>query len=247
MSSRSMLMAHLPSSPVRLLESVGGASFDVLFDARRKNVISDVASNEVSVFSAANTGALVPISGSPFTTPTLNNHKMALGSQGSCLFVAGGGDPRVSAMQVARDGSLSNAPGSPVATTGQDVVVGAATTQQGNFAYFGGDNSIAGFSFDNRCSLSPIPGSPFLSGGPSPFGVTTEGSGKFPICSQHWRRKRKLIQHRTKWLPDVDRDIAAAATCLLFERPCRLPGDCGAASEPVEIVFNQEQDEKENN
>ena len=91
----------------------GGAGFDVLFDARRKNVISDVAFNEVSVFSAAKTGALVPIPGSPFTTPTVNNHKMALGSQGSCLFVAGGASDNVSAMQVARDGSLSNAPGSP--------------------------------------------------------------------------------------------------------------------------------------
>jgi 6-phosphogluconolactonase len=156
----------------------GGAGFDVLFDARRKNVISDVNDNEVSVFKAATTGALVPITGSPFTTPTLNNHKMALGSQGSCLLVAGGTGGGVSAMQVARDGSLSNAPGSPVAT-GQSFVVGAATTQQGNFAYFGGDTSIAGFSFDNRCSLTPIPGSPFLSGGPFPLGVTTEGSGKF--------------------------------------------------------------------
>jgi 6-phosphogluconolactonase (cycloisomerase 2 family) len=106
----------------------GGAGFDVLFDARRKNVISDVNDNEVSVFTAANTGALVPISGSPFTTPTSNNYKMALGSQGSCLFVAGGNSGSVSAMQVARDGSLSNAPGSPVAATGQSLVIGAATT-----------------------------------------------------------------------------------------------------------------------
>jgi 6-phosphogluconolactonase (cycloisomerase 2 family) len=157
----------------------GGAGFDVLFDARRKNVISDVNDSEVSVFNAAKTGALVPILGSPFTTPTVNNHKMALGSQGSCLFVAGGTGGGVSAMQVARDGSLSNAPGSPVAATGQSSVFGAATTQQGNFAYFGGNNSIAGFSFDNRCSLTPIPGSPFSSGGSSPYGVTTEGSGKF--------------------------------------------------------------------
>jgi 6-phosphogluconolactonase (cycloisomerase 2 family) len=157
----------------------GGAGFDVLFDARRKNVISDVNDNEVSVFTAAKTGALIPIPGSPFTTPSTNNHKMALGSQGSCLFVAGGASDNVSAMQVARDGSLSNAPGSPVAATGQSLVIGAATTQQGNFAYFGGNKSIAGFSFDNRCSLTPIPGSPFTSGGSSPTGVTTEGSGKF--------------------------------------------------------------------
>jgi 6-phosphogluconolactonase (cycloisomerase 2 family) len=156
----------------------GGAGFDVLFDARRKNVISDVNTSEVSVFNAAKTGALVPIPGSPFTTPTFNNHKMALGSQGSCLFVAGGTGGGVSAMQVARDGSLSNAPGSPVAT-GQFFVGGAATTQQGNFAYFGGDSAVSGFSFDNRCSLTPIPGSPFISGGSFPAGVTTEGSGKF--------------------------------------------------------------------
>src|SRR5439155_12240031 len=69
-------------------------------------------------------------------------------------------------------------PGSPVAA-GQFTVIGAATTQQGNFAYFGGDNSIVGFSFDNTCSLTPIPGSPFVSGGSVPAGVTTEGSGKF--------------------------------------------------------------------
>jgi 6-phosphogluconolactonase len=160
----------------------GGAGFDVLFDARRKNVISDVNDNEVSVFSAANTGALVPILGSPFTTPTFNNHKMALGSQGSCLFVAGGASGSVSAMQVARDGSLSNAPGSPVATGN---VFGAATTQQGSFAYFGGSSGISGFSFDNRCSLTPIPGSPFISGGSFPAGVTTEGSGKFLFAVHH--------------------------------------------------------------
>jgi 6-phosphogluconolactonase len=163
----------VPGSPFGVS---GGAGLDVLFDARRKNVISDVNNNEVSVFTAAKTGALVSIPGSPFTTPTTNNHKMALGSQGSCLFVAGGTGGGVSAMRVARDGSLSNAPGSPVATGN---VFGAATTQQGSFAYFGGSSGISGFSFDNRCSLTPIPGSPFISGGPFPAGVTTEGSGKF--------------------------------------------------------------------
>ena len=75
--------------------------------------------------------------------------------------------------------ALSNAPGSPVAATGQATVEGAATTQQGNFAYFGGSAGVSGFSFDNRCSLTPIPGSPFISGGSFPAGVTTEGSGKF--------------------------------------------------------------------
>jgi hypothetical protein len=81
-------------------------------------------------------------------------------------------------MQVSDNGTLSNAPGSPV-TTGQGFVIGAATTQQGNFAYFGGDSAIPGFSINHNCQMTPIPGSPFASGGSSPFGITTEGNGKF--------------------------------------------------------------------
>jgi hypothetical protein len=127
----------------------GGAGFDVLFHARRKNLISDYI-NEVSVFNVAKTGALVPILGSPFTTPPGNNFKMALGSQASCLFVAGGAPGNISAMQLARDGSLSNAPGSPFAS-GQSLVIGAATTQQGNFAYFGGFSGLS--RHDKRLQL----------------------------------------------------------------------------------------------
>jgi len=154
----------------------GGAGFDVLFDTRRNQVISDVNSNQVSVFNVTGTGALIPIPGSPFITPTGNDHKMALGPQASCLYVSGGGDPRVSAMQISSNGTLSNAPGSPV-TTG--FVVGAATTQQGNFAYFGGASAIPGFNINNKCQMTPIPGSPFTSGGSFPAGVTTQGNGKF--------------------------------------------------------------------
>jgi len=169
----------VPGSPFGVAQEAG---FDVLFDGRRKNIISDVNDNHVSMFNVTGTGALIPIPGSPFTTPTGNNHKMALGPQGSCLYVAGGGDPRVSAMQVAGDGTLTNAPGSPV-VTGQGLVIGAATTQQGNFAYFAGFPSITGFSINNSCQLTPVPGSPFSSGGISPAGVTTEGNGKFLFAS----------------------------------------------------------------
>lgn len=165
----------VPGSPFGVGKFAG---FDALFDVRRKNVISDTNDNHVSVFHVEESGALVPIPGSPFTTPTSNNHKMALGSQGSCLYVAGGGDPRVSAMEVRKDGTLVNASGSPV-VTGQTLVIGAATTQQGNFAYFGGSPFISGFSVNNTCQMTPIPGSPFSTGGSTPAGVSTDGSDKF--------------------------------------------------------------------
>lgn len=164
----------VPGSPFGVAQ---GDGFDVLFNVTDHTVISDVNRNEVAVFSVTNDGALTPIPGSPFTTPTFNDQQMALGPQHSCLYVAGGRDPRVSAMQIFDDGSLANAPGSPVAT-GQSLIVGAATTQQGNFAYFAGFPNITGYHIDNACQMTPIPGSPFANGSET-TGITTEGNGKF--------------------------------------------------------------------
>jgi len=166
----------VPGSPFGIGNSDG---YDVLFDHRRNNVISDINNtNQVGVLHLnSGTGMLTPIPGSPFTTSTSNNQKMGLRPQGDLLFVAGGGYDAVDVLKVAPDGSLSEVSQVPIS----DFVVGTTVHPYGGYVYFGAVSSanIYGYVVGAGGTLTPVSGSPFASGGEGPTGLTTDNLGLF--------------------------------------------------------------------
>jgi hypothetical protein len=154
--------------------------FDVIFDPKRDNVISNSGFDHVSVLKIGGGGTLTPLGLSPYPTPTNDDHKMALRSQGDCLFVAGGvfQTNQAVAFEVDAAGNLTPAPGSPYLLSGATFVIGTATVPSGRFVYFGTDAGIFGFSVGASCALTPVPGSPENIGGLA-AGLTTDNVGAF--------------------------------------------------------------------
>ena len=153
--------------------------YDVIFDPKRDNVISNSDFDHVAVLKVGSGGTLTPLGSSPYSTPTSDDHKMALRAQGDCLFVAGGvfsPNNQAVAFQVDAAGNLTPAPGSPYPLSGATFVIGATTAPSGQFVYFGTDAGIFGFSVGASCTLTPVPGSPENLGGIA-AGLTTDNSG----------------------------------------------------------------------
>jgi 6-phosphogluconolactonase (cycloisomerase 2 family) len=78
----------------------------------------------------------------------------------------------ISSLVVAEDGTLSRAPGSPLAMTG--VFLGTGVVQNGKYAYvndYEGD-AVHGFEVAKSGELSAIAGSPWTTGGDHPIGLS---------------------------------------------------------------------------
>jgi DNA-binding beta-propeller fold protein YncE len=89
----------------------------------------------------------------------------------------------VSAYSIGSNGALTPVPGSPFATIGEDPV-SVAVDPTGQFAYvadFGigsGTNGVSAYSIGSNGALTPVPGSPFATGG-GPTSVAVDPTGKF--------------------------------------------------------------------
>jgi 6-phosphogluconolactonase (cycloisomerase 2 family) len=174
---------------------LNGNGFDVVFDPFRNKVISNQNDNHLSVFDVGPTGVLSQITGSPFETLTFNNHKMSLSPNGAFLFVAGGGLEDVSVMSVDPDGTLINAPGSPVRVAASTIAT--AVHPSGAFVYFGEEGlggNITGFNLSFAGNLTPIAGSPFVSGGESPTGIVTDNFGILLFAANTFSRDISVMR-----------------------------------------------------
>ena len=76
--------------------------------------VANFGSGNVSAYAIGGSGALTPVSGSPFGVGT-NPAYIASASGGTLLFVANQGSNDISVFQVGSGGALSAASGSPVA------------------------------------------------------------------------------------------------------------------------------------
>lgn len=133
---------------------------------------------EVFGFELAKGGTLTALPGSPFATgggfagADCGGHcqTMAYSKRGKAL-IAGEIDS-ISSLVVAEDGTLSRAPGSPLAMTGD--FLGTGVVQHGKYVYvndYDGDE-VHGFEVAKSGELSAIAGSPWTTGGDSPIGLS---------------------------------------------------------------------------
>ena len=124
------------------------------------------------------TGALTPITGSPFIVGSLTEF-VAVDPSGRFAYVADA-DGTVSGQTIdPSTGALTPIAGSPFSAGSQPISV--AVDPSGKFAYVtnGTDNTVSGYTIDPTTgALTPIAGSPFPAGS-TPFCVAFDPSGKF--------------------------------------------------------------------
>ena len=124
------------------------------------------------------TGALTPITGSPFIVGSLTEF-VAVDPSGRFAYFADE-DGTVSGQTIdPSTGALTPIAGSPFSAGSQPISV--AVDPSGKFAYVtnGTDNTVSGYTIDPTTgALTPIAGSPFPAGS-TPFCVAFDPSGKF--------------------------------------------------------------------
>jgi DNA-binding beta-propeller fold protein YncE len=139
-------------------------------------------SGDVSAFVVnATTGALTPVSGSPFAAGEAA-FGVAVHPSSRFAYVANQGlnGGTVSAYAVnATTGALTPVPGSPFAADFGSISV--ALSPNGRFAYVanGAADNVSAYTIDTTTgALTPVPGSPFATG-PIPFSVDVSPDGRF--------------------------------------------------------------------
>ena len=148
------------------------------------------ATGGVDVYSLSANGSLTPVPGSPF--PNGSNSRsfdLVLSPSNQFLFVSESsllnGTGAVSGLEVSLHGRLSLVKGSPFPVT--DVNSGIAITSRGDFLYtvLFISSEVDGRRVGADGKLTPVPGTPFATGGQSVAGLV-ESVATFPApsCSQ---------------------------------------------------------------
>ena len=136
-------------------------------------------------------GSLTPIAGSPFSAggaggghPNASQGSLQLGSDGQYLLAVDAGSNQISVLQIAHNGSLTAAPGSPVSSGGVDPV---SIGVHKNLVYVAnagpgasvGDTNYTGFKLDAAGRLSPIANSTYvLPNDSKPGQILFNGNGR---------------------------------------------------------------------
>jgi len=140
---------------------------------------SDLSGGVSAFVVNANTGALTPVSGSPFAAG-LETFGVAIHPSGRFAYVANGLSNDVSAFSInAKTGALTAVPGSPFAADFGSISV--ALSPNGRFAYVANvaASNVSAYAVNRTTgALTPVPGSPFATG-TSPFSVDVSPDGQF--------------------------------------------------------------------
>lgn len=134
------------------------------------------AQAEIFGFALARDGTLEALPGSPFATGIAGSRcgsycqALAYSKRGRVLIAPGRDE--IASLVVARDGTLSPAPGSPWALSGY--FLGAAEVGNGKYVYVNDfeTSRVFGFRVERSGDLSPIEGSPFSTGGDGSNGLS---------------------------------------------------------------------------
>ena len=156
--------------------------------------VANSGSSDVSVFQiTSQTGTLTPVPGSPFPAGT-RPEGVAVDPGGKFVFVANQASNGISVFDLAADGSLSAAPGSPFPAAHP---FGLAVNPSGKVLYannfpdsMAADlNSVSAFQIASNGALSPLAGSPSptanSSGFASSIGMAIDPQGKFLFVADH--------------------------------------------------------------
>jgi YVTN family beta-propeller protein len=132
----------------------------------------------VSAFTInAATGALTPVTGSPFADAGTGADSVAVDPSGTFAYVANYGSNNVSAFTInATTGALAPVSGSPFDAGLKPTFV--TVDPSGKFAYVtnSGSNDVSLFAIDATTgALAPVTGSPVAAGGMYPIAITISG------------------------------------------------------------------------
>lgn len=122
------------------------------------------------IIAHGNSGALAPITGSPFTLsePLPGNFSLVADPLGRFMFVTNQANNDVHVLTIGQSGALTEATNSPFVVSNPDFI---AINPAGNIAYVpdSTDGDIFIFSLDANGQLTnnPASGSPFITGGPN--------------------------------------------------------------------------------
>jgi 6-phosphogluconolactonase len=124
--------------------------------------VADPAHNAVLGFSISTTGALAPISGSPFAGGSLPSG-LGADPQGAFLFAANAGSNDVSAYLIdANSGALAAVAGSPFPTGGVGSTgIGVDSNSSIVYVMNATSHDVAAFGIGSKGVLTPVAGSPF--------------------------------------------------------------------------------------
>jgi DNA-binding beta-propeller fold protein YncE len=146
--------------------------------------VTNDTDNTVSVFSVGDTGALTPITGSPFAG--LGNGAVAASvtsdPAGKFLYTGNQGNGTLSAFSITPNGPDKGAPAVlGNIPSGSGGAFGTTVAPNGMFAYSAGGNKVSGFSIGPTGTLTAVTGSPFSSP-PNVFGaqgIAAHPNGEF--------------------------------------------------------------------
>ena len=174
LSAASSTRAHGQAFSVALL---GGSA--LANAAPKLAYAANSASNDVSAYTIATaTGALTPVTGSPFATGATGPQAVTIDSLGRFVFTADNGSNDVAAFTVDPAGVLTAVAGSPF---GAGMAPRALTAEiSGRFLYVVNATSgdVYAFSVDPIAGALTAIGSP-VTAGTSPSGVAADPSGRF--------------------------------------------------------------------
>ncbi len=117
----------------------------------------------VNVLQVASNGVLTPIAGSPFVFAGSFSTAAVLSPDDRHLFVSNLTSNTITSLSVTSEGGLMEISGSPFPTPSRPVTM--ATDQAGTLLYVASLGQILGFNIGTDGTLSPVPGSPFVTGG----------------------------------------------------------------------------------
>jgi 6-phosphogluconolactonase (cycloisomerase 2 family) len=162
-----------------------GNNFQLVVDPSGKFLYAsdDNPPGGILAFTIAPSGALTPVSGSPFAIPgqtVANSEPYGIVSAGSFVYATLSAADQIAAFSIdSGTGALTSVPGSPF-SAGDDPAVLTVTN---NFLYAVNwtDGSISGCSINaSSGALTPAPGSPFGSDGAT---LAADPSGEYPYVS----------------------------------------------------------------
>jgi 6-phosphogluconolactonase (cycloisomerase 2 family) len=148
--------------------------------------VSNQGSNNVSAYTIGGTGALTPVTGSPFASGTAPS-SVAVSPNGSFLYVSNQGSNNVSAYTITGGTGvltpLASLNGNPFAAGTSPS--GVAVSPNGDFLYVSnqGSNNVSAYTITVGTGvLTAVAGSPFAAG-TSPSGVTVSPNDAFLYVS----------------------------------------------------------------
>jgi 6-phosphogluconolactonase len=143
------------------------------------------SATEIFAFSIdAGTGALIPVTGSPFSPASATQpFAMGIDSSGKFAYVANTGTNNISVLAINGTGALAEIAGSPFAAPSVSSISALVADPAGNFLYVTdeGSGAVSAFAINPTTgALAPVSGSPFSAGLPGRYtSIAMDAAGKF--------------------------------------------------------------------